>query len=477
VIRAGLVLTVAALLVIVVAVLVGHPGTAAFTWLGWEVQSTAAAAVLLIIFGALFWVALWRTLVWIVEAPRRAERDRQDTRRRQGADALTRGFLAAAAGDGAEANRLARKATLLAADDAPALARILAARAAEATGDLVAAQAAYSAMLGFPDERLAAHRGLMQAALAQGDKAVALRHAEAAFALSRTTLWAWRALLEARLQAGDWNGALELVERAVSRKVASPMIAQRTRAALLAASAASLQDAPDPKLRSEALVYACQAAKLQPDFAPGVVMAARLLQAEGKAPRAAGLIESAWKAAPHPALWLAYRDLNTAERPAARAERLRRLAALHPDHRESRILMVEQALISRDAESARAQAKGLNHAAPAARELALMARVADLAGDKDEARAFINRARGAPIDPDWSDLDPEGRAFAYAPADWARLVSTYAETGELIHPRLERRERVITDLPDLPMSYEASTSFLAAAEAGAALMPAPVPRG
>lgn len=469
-IRAALLLLLIAMVVVFLAALIGQPGAASFEWLGWRVEATAAAAVLLITLGALLATLLWRALLFVLEAPRRAARERLESRRRQGLETLTRGFLAAAAGDGSEARRLAQKAATLA-DDAPALARILAAQAAEAAGDPVAAQAAYSAMLGFPDMRLAAHRGLMQTALAQGDKAGALRHAEAAFALARTTRWAWRALLEARLEDGDWNAALELVEAALARKIASPLAAQRARAALLAASAASLEDSPDAKLRSQALDYASLSAKLQPDFAPGVVMAARLLHAAGKTGKAASLVEQAWKAAPHPALWLALRDLDATETPAARAARLRALADLNPDHRESRILMVEQALISRDAPAARALAARLDLTAPSAREGSQMARLASLEGKPDEARAWVSRARCAPVDPDWSDLDPEGRAFAYTPTDWARLVSTYAETGELAHPRHERRERVITDLPELPPGYQASAPFLAAAQTGGVINP------
>jgi hypothetical protein len=44
-------------------------------------------------------------------------------------------------------------------------------------------------------------------------------------------------------------------------------------------------------------------------------MAARLLADDGKAAKAGALIEAAWKAQPHPALWLAYRDLKTNETP------------------------------------------------------------------------------------------------------------------------------------------------------------------
>ena len=116
-------------------------------------------------------------------------------------------------------------------------------------------------------------------------------------------------------------------------------------------------------------------------------------------------------------------------------------------------------------------------AAPSARLCGLLARIANASGQPDEARAWMARAAGAAQEPDWSDLDPEGRAFAYQPADWARLVSTYAETGELIHPRLERRERTIADLPDLPASYETPTTFLRQADYGAPLPDDPGPYG
>lgn len=456
-IRAALIVFLVAALATAVLAITGEPGHATIVWLGWRADMTAAAFVLITLFLALSAMVAWRLLLWAAEAPQRAERARAEARRRQANEVLTRGFVAAAAGDGSEARRLAQKAAELA-DDAPGLARVLAAHAAEAAGDATAAHAAYTAMLGLPDMRLAGHRGLMQLALVQGDRATALAHAEQAYAEPRTARWAWRVVLEAKLDAGDWEGARQLAKGALERKIISPIVAERARAALLAASAAQLEQAGDQ--RRQALDLAVDAAKLQPGFAPGVVMAARLLSGEGKPGRAAQVIEAAWKAAPHPALWLAYRDLKTDETPRQRADRLRHLAGLNPSARESRILLVEQALVGGDAERAREAMQALEGESLTARLAGLFARVSLASGQTDEARVWMGRGMAAEQEPDWSDLDPEGRAFAYQPSDWARLVVSFAETGELAHPRHERRERTMRELPDLPISYVESAGLL-----------------
>ncbi|THD58278.1 heme biosynthesis HemY N-terminal domain-containing protein [Phenylobacterium sp.] len=460
-IRASLVILIVAAVAVAALGLSGDAGQASVTWLGWRADLTAATAILLMLFGALLATIFWRTLLWILAAPARAERSRAEIRRRQANETLTRGFLAAAAGDGSEARRLAQKAADLA-DETPGLVRVLAAQAAEAAGDVTAAQAAYSAMLGFPEMRLAGHRGLMQLALSQGERETALRHAQEAFNETRSARWAWRVLLEARLAAAEWSAGLELVRSALDRKIVPPVTAERARAALLAALAAQLETAAEPKARGQALESALEAAKLQPGFPPGAVMAARLLAADGKQGRAAALLEAAWKARPHPALWLAYRDLRTDETPAERARRLAELSAQNPTHRESRILAVERALIGGDAPATRQALEPLGAEPVTARIAGLRARVAFAAGQPDEARLWLAQGMNAPAEPDWSDLDPEGRAFAYPPADWARLAIAYAETGDLIHPRFERGERGLSELPELPIAYADAAAFLGA---------------
>ena len=241
----------------------------------------------------------------------------------------------------------------------------------------------------------------------------------------------------------------------------------------MAASAASRELSGEPKALDDALELATQAAKLRLDFTPGVLTAVRRLVAEGRAQRASQLIEQAWKERPHPGLAMAFRDLNTSETPRERARRLASLAQIHPGHHESQMLLVEQALLAGSVTDARAAARALDRPEASARVCALMARVALAAHDSDEARGWITRAAAAPVEPDWSDIDPEGRAFAYGSGDWSRLVSHYAETGDLIHPRLERGERVLSELPNLPVAYTASAPFYTADKAG--VIAAPIP--
>ena len=112
-IRAALVILIVVGVAIAALALTGDPGAASVAWMGWRADMSASAAVLIVFLGALVVTIAWRTLLWILEAPRRAERRRLESRRRQANDTLTRGFLAAAAGDGAEARRLAQKAAAM----------------------------------------------------------------------------------------------------------------------------------------------------------------------------------------------------------------------------------------------------------------------------------------------------------------------------------------------------------------------------
>ncbi len=113
-IRAALGILLVMAVIVVALAMSGDPGRANLVWVNWRFGTTAAAAIMMIGLMSLLAVICWRIVLWIVEAPRRAARAHAETRRRQAADVLTRGFLAVAAGEGAEARRCAQKAADLA---------------------------------------------------------------------------------------------------------------------------------------------------------------------------------------------------------------------------------------------------------------------------------------------------------------------------------------------------------------------------
>jgi len=186
--------------------------------------------------------------------------------------------------------------------------------------------------------------------------------------------------------------------------------------------------------------------------------------------------QDAWTAAPHPALAQAWRDLRPDEAPERRAARLDKLAALHPDHRESRIQRTEAALLRGEADAAADQLKPLvSRGAPSARLCGLMAQIEAGRDNAEAAREWVDRAAHAAGEPDWSDLDPDGPAFNYEDEDWARLVFTFGDAGKLIHPRHERYEREIALAPPLAALPAPDAPAKPVMEAGAEAAPAPIP--
>lgn len=417
-IRVGLTLLAGMALALLAVAASGEPGALTAEWLGWRLDTSAAAGAVLVGVFALLAVGFWRLVIWIGEAPQRAAQLRNEARRRDSYAALARGYLALAGGDADEARRMARRATE-AAEDAPILTGLLAAQAAEISGEEPTARAAYEALLSFPDAQGAARQGLARLSWRAGDRAGALEQARAGEVAGRGGAWAWRMQFDDRLEAGDWDGAFALLGGPRAKRALSADKAARARAALLTVRA--LENGADAAARD-----AVKAAGLSPEFAPAAVVAARLEAAAGRPGRGEVLLLKAWKARPHPSLAAAYRDLHPAETPVERAERFARLTARHPDHAESRILDVERALLAGDAAAIDAAVSALNSEAETARMLDLKARAAWANGRVAEARTLAARAAEAP-----ADVNYEDDAFAYDRAGWARLVAVWTDDAEL----------------------------------------------
>ncbi len=389
-------------------------------------------AIVLITLGTIGLVVLWSFLSFLFSLPGRLKSGMGLRKRNQALDAMEEALLAGAGGDKNKARKKAERARALI--SSPALGRIVSAHAAEACGDSEEAIAQYRAML--DDEKTAAtgRRGLAQQLLATGDTVGALELSETVYAEDKNARWAFDVLFNAQVTEGHWGRAAQTVARAERRKHIDKEIARRRRAVLLTAHADSLADKGD----ESALDTALDAASEAPDFAPAVALAARLLTQSGNVKRAGQIIEKAWGRRPHPALALAYRDVLEGTSPKVRAKRLLALAKHNAGHRESVLMLAEEALLTGDGVSAwSALAPLVSEPNPSARICQLAYRAETMLNNPSDARLWLERGAVAPAEADWSDLDPQGDAFDYTAADWRRLVFSYGETGELIHPRFE----------------------------------------
>ncbi|MGE0742191.1 MAG: heme biosynthesis protein HemY [Hyphomonadaceae bacterium] len=409
------------------------PGSVEIKWGDTEVTTSALFGLLLLVVVIAIALPLLRLIMFLMDAPGRIGKASQRARVRRGQEALALGLIAAEAGEFEEARRHADKAEDLI--DEPRLALLLQARAAEVAGDTANAERAYSGMLQNEDTEVLGRKGLMAAALKRGDRTAARAHAEAALKASKTSIWPFQYAFDLAVQAADWENAIEILDTGDKRKQIEDKVAKRRRAVLMTAQAQRMER---DRRADKAAEMAQKAFRMAPAFAPAGAMAARLLVGEGKAERAASILEEAWENGPHPALAHAYRDLTPGESREARAQRMAGLADRRRDSRESKIILAELAMERGDWGGAQAALEDAYRENPSSRICILFAQVARGRGDENAARTWLAQAAAAPRELDWSDLDPEGPAFLYDDSDWARLVYVYGDSGQLIHPRLER---------------------------------------
>ena len=231
---------------------------------------------------------------------------------------------------------------------------------------------------------------------------------------------------------------------------------KRRRSVLYTAKAVNLQHTE--KLAAQrALAEAIRAA---PDFPPAVYHGARFLMTDAKVKAAQGVLELGWKARPHPALAQLSRRLVPQDSRFNIAARLKALANVHPDHRESRILTAEIAMDTADWVGAIKSLALLVEENPTARLCLLMERALKGYGDQVEAQRWGRMAASASREADWSDIDPKGNAFDYDRAGWSRLVYAFGDVGDLVHARYETygRELEAGRVLALPLADEGPLS-------------------
>jgi HemY protein len=429
-----------ALLLVAIAVagaayVADHPGRVEIVWQGWQVDTSVGVLV-----GAVALVVLIVSLLVLLGAalfrvPRNLRRRRAARRRRAGEAALTRGVVALAAGQPAEAQLAARRAAALL-GDAP-IALLLAAEAATRQGDIAAARGAYTVLLDRSDTEFLGLRGLIGQALRAGDDDTALRLAERARRLRPDALWLVDALLLLAARAGDWAAARDTLADAARRRALPAERGRHHRGIVLHELSRDAERRGDLR---QAARLAAQAQVLAPDLAAPACHHARLLLGLGRKRLAARAIERAWRTAPHPDLARLYLEIDADAPPLARAAAVQRLAAQNPEATESHLAVAEAALAAQLWGEARRHltlAVDAAAAGPSRRLCRLMARLEESeGGNMAAARDWLDRAIGAAPDPCYvcsrcgARETPEWRALCRECGEFDTLVWRSPPSGD-----------------------------------------------
>jgi HemY protein len=458
-IRLVLFLVAAVAVSLLAAWLADHPGQVALTWQGMHVETSFPILMIgVLLLGALLVVA-FEIVRLLGGAPRRIGRRLRRSRVDRGYHALAQGLVAAAAGDTAAAKALKRRAEKLL-EHAPAT-LLLSAQTAQLEGDEGAARTRFEEMLKHQETEFLGLRGLLAQAMKDNDWQSALALARRAYLRRPNTPWVLTTLFDLQTRSGLWTEALTTVSDMARHKLIDRPTATRRRALLHHQRAAAQRAAGRPY---EALYLARKAHKLQPDFAPIAVQASALAEQSNQPRVARKVLESAWKAKPHPALAKAYVALGGNSSASERLKLVERLHQLQPRHLESELALAEQAIAARAWPAAREALERARKLSPTASVYRLLAEVAQAEGDGEQARAFLAQAVDAAPDhawlcettgqvrANWSAFGPDGRFDSLrwgAPPKIVPLVGD--EHAELIPPRPEGAPQV-----PVPMAPEAT---------------------
>ncbi len=374
-----------------------RPGTVTAEWHGWRLDTSVGVILIAVVALVLLSIAAWLLYRWIVGAPGALLDGWGESRRRRGYRALTQGLAAVAAGDGAEAQKNARKAEALLSE--PPLTLLLSAQAAQLTGDRDGARKAFNAML--EDEQMAflGLRGLIAQALRDGDQGQALAYAERAFKLRPQTPWVVHSLFDMQAQIGRWREAQETLDAGLRRKVVTQEKGRTLKALLLVErSRAAEHDGND----ADALGLAREAFGLAPER---IAVSSRLAELQiktGDGRRAMRTLERGWALAPHPDLAALYLKASGEADPLKRVGIVRKLVAQKPDDLESNLALAQAALDAGLWGEARRYLDAAGGTNPPVRVCRLMAEVEERAhSDQAKVHDWLARAATAPADKAW----------------------------------------------------------------------------
>lgn len=395
---------------------------------GWRFDLPAGVAATIAFGAAAALVGATALLKDAFAAPGVLRARRSIAQQKRGLAAMTKGLEALAAGDGWTARKQAQLAAR-SLGGAP-VTKLLAAQAAQISGDEPAAAEALAGMREAPETEFLALRGLYAKAMRDNDRVAALAHATRAFELHPKARWAFEAVFGLALDRGDFAAAKEILRQAAKAKTVEAEKADRGIAAVSTAAAFAAHAGGDD---AAALADAGEALRLAPDFTPAAVLAARLHVRRGEARKAMKILGEGFALAPERAFADAADQIAKGEPPASHADALDRLADRNPASFEADLLRARANLIRGDAASAAATLSNLLKSSATARALQLMAEAETALHGQASAHAWLVRAASAPRE---AALTADS-FFRMTGDGWRRLVQEYFEHARLSSPPLE----------------------------------------
>jgi HemY protein len=423
--------------------LADRPGDIVLIWQGYRIETSLLVGLGVVLLSAIVIAIVWTILRFIFRIPSLMALARKARRRNKGYAALSRGILAAGAGD----VRLARKSANEANRHLPEepLSLLLRAQAAQLSQDRAAAEAAFNEMMTRPETRLVGLRGLHIEARRRGDHEAAHHYASQAQRVAPLP-WAGTAVLEHQASRADWEDALATVDSNLKAHAIDAQTAERQRAVLETAIALERQ-ATDP---AGALALARRALKRRPDLIPAVALASRLFARRGDIRKASAIVERAWQHMPHPDLAAAYLDVRPGDASADRLQRARRLFRLKEDSAEGRIALARAALAARDFKTARDAMAPLVAPGerPTSRMCLLMAEIEEAQhGDTGIVREWLARGSRAPRDAAWV-------ADGIISSQWAPISPVSGKLDAFEWRRPDERLDYIEAMPEIADEIE-----------------------
>ncbi|WP_394691451.1 heme biosynthesis HemY N-terminal domain-containing protein [Hoeflea sp.] len=379
--------------------LADRPGDLSIVWQDRRIEMSLMTAVTAMVsLVAAFMISWWliRT-IWL--SPRLVSRYFRANKRDRGYQALSTGLLAAGAGDAMMARKMNKRSRgLLSADQEP-LIHLLDVQTALIEGRNDDARKQFEALAEDPETRLLGLRGLYLEAQRQGATEAAHHYAEKAAELAPHLPWAGAAALSFRTQEGKWDEALRLLDQQRQAGTLEAAEADRKKAVLLTARARDRLDADPLRARDDALA----ALKITPGFAPAAVIATKALLRNDNLRKAARILETAWKANPHPEIADAYVRARVGDTAADRLKRAERLEKLKPLTAQAYDAVARAALEARRFDLARQKAEASARLLPCEGIYLLLADIEEAeTGDEGRVRHWLSQALRAPRDPAWT---------------------------------------------------------------------------